>query len=313
MDPDDARVERFRDAERRLWQTAGLSPTERRVRLRSGETVRVQEVGEGDPVLFVHGASNAGSSWVNLIAALDGFRCIALDRPGCGLSEPIAAGPLRDINAIEEYADNLVPDVLDALELPSAHVVATSYGGYFAFRGAAAHPGRVLRIVEFSWLMGAPMAKAPLFMRLGAIPGMQELMTRVPVTRRTVKAMLRQVGLARAIQTGTFNDDMIDWFMSVLRDTDTMRNEIRSSPKVITPIRGLNERMLLQDDLLSRVTMPVLLLWGDEDPNGGDAVARAFSARCPDSQLEVIPNAGHAPWIDELDLCARRTQAFLTG
>jgi len=143
-------------------------------------------------------------------------------------------------------------------------------------------------------------------------PGMQAVTTKVPVTRRTVKAMLRQIGLARAIQTGTFNGEMIDWFVSLLRDTDTMRNEIRSSPKVITPICGLNERMLLQSGLLSRVTMPVLFLWGDEDPNGGEDVARGFSARFPDAQLEVIPRAGHAPWIDEPDLCARRTQAFLT-
>ena len=105
-----------------------------------GETVRIQEVGEGEPVLFVHGAANAGTSWLQLMAALEGFRCIALDRPGCGLSEPIAAGPLRDMNAVEAYADTLVRDVLDALDLPRAHVVATSYGGYFAF--AAPRPTR---------------------------------------------------------------------------------------------------------------------------------------------------------------------------
>jgi pimeloyl-ACP methyl ester carboxylesterase len=106
---------------------------------------------------------------------------------------------------------------------------------------------------------------------------------------------------------------MIDWFLSVLRDTDTMKNELRSSPKVITPIRGLDPRMLLPSELLSRVTMPVLFLWGDEDPNGGEAVARSFVTRFPRAQLEVIPGAGHAPWIDELDLCAGRTQAFLAG
>ena len=37
-------------------------------------------------------------------------------------------------------------------------------------------------------------------------------------------------------------------------------------------------------------------------PNGGELVAKEFVARLPDAQLEVIPEAGHAPWIDELDL-----------
>ena len=275
--------------------------------------VRVQEAGEGHPVLFIHGAANAGTSWMSLVGALPGFRCIALDRPGCGLSDPIVGGPLRDLDAVESYADTLVRDVLDALELPSAHVVATSYGGYFALRGAAAHPDRIDRVVELSWPMGAPMDKVVVSMRVGALPGVQALFGRLPPTRGMVKALLRQIGLRRALENGRFDEHMVDWYCSLLRHTDTIRNDTRSSPKVITPIRGLNERMLLSDDLLAQVTMPVLFLWGDEDPNGGESVARAFAARLPDAQLEVIPRAGHAPWIDELDLCADRARAFLSA
>jgi 2-hydroxy-6-oxonona-2,4-dienedioate hydrolase/4,5:9,10-diseco-3-hydroxy-5,9,17-trioxoandrosta-1(10),2-diene-4-oate hydrolase len=57
--------------------------------------------------------------------------------------------------------------------------------------------------------------------------------------------------------------------------------------------------------------MPVLFLWGDEDPNGGTAVARSFVGRFPNAQLEIIPEAGHAPWIDDLGMCAERTREFL--
>jgi pimeloyl-ACP methyl ester carboxylesterase len=275
--------------------------------------VRVQEVGEGQPVLFIHGASNAGASWVSLVAKLEGFRCITLDRPGCGLSDPIVGGPLRDIEAIESYADTLLSDVLDALDLESAHVIATSYGGYFAVRGAAADPDRVGRLVEFSWPMGAPMDKVAVLMRLAGLPGMQAMMSRLPVTRGMVRSLLRQIGLRRALETGHFDESMLDWFVSVLRDTDTMRNDVRSSPKMIRPIRGLNERVLFSDELLRRVTMPMLFLWGDEDPNGGGSIARAIAPRFPNAELQVIPEAGHAPWIDQLDLCADRTRAFLSS
>ena len=125
--------------------------------------------------------------------------------------------------------------------------------------------------------------------------------------------ILRQVGLAHALDTRRFSDDMVDWFVSLLRDTNTLKNDMRSSPNVITPLRGLDSRMLLQDDLLEHVGMPVLFLWGDEDPNGGESIARPFTARFPNAQLEVIAKAGHAPWIDEPDLCADRTRAFLTS
>ena len=305
-------VERFRQSEQRLWESVGVEPSQHHVRLRDGGIVRVQETGEGPPVLLVHGAANAGTSWMSLMAKLADFRCIALDRPGCGLSDPITGGPLRDVEAIESYADRLIVDVFDALELPSASVLSTSYGGYFAIRGAAANPTRIDRIVEYSWLLGAPMDHVVMSMRLAAVPGMRAMAARMPITRTMVKALLRQIGLERALETGTFTEDMIDWFLSLQRDTDTMVNDLRSSPKIVTPVRGLNQRILHSDELLARVTMPTLFLWGDEDPNGGAHVAEQFTARLPDARLEMIPQAGHAPWIDELDLCAERTRAFLT-
>ena len=302
----------FVAAERRLWETEGLTPEERFVTLSGGPTVRVQETGDGPPVLFVHGAMNGGTSWSSLMSRLPGFRCIALDRPGCGLSEPVGGeAGTAELGAVKAYADRLVPDVLDALDLDRASVVATSFGGFFAFRGAAAHPGRFERIVELSWSVGAPMDTVPLSLRMSAIPVMRRLMPKLPLTRGVVRMLLRQIGLKRAIANGRFTDDMVEWFFLMLRDTDTMTNEIDSTPDVFTPIAGLKREMLLTDAELARVTMPVLFVWGEEDPNGGASVARSFAARFPDATLDLLDEAGHAPWIDEPDLCATRIAAFL--
>lgn len=300
------------EAERQLWQHIGATPVERRVTLASGGQVRVQEVGEGTPLVLLHGASIAGTSWATLAAALEGVRCILVDRPGCGLSDPIVGGPLRDLGSVEAYADRLLGDLLDALALDAAAVGATSYGGFFAFRGAAAAPERVTRIVEYSWLIGAPGEGAPLPARIGAVPGLQALMTRLPMSRGMVKQALRQFGLGRAIDSGAFDDHMLDWAYALLRHTDTLANDVRSSPRVFTPIRGQNVDLLLTDDLLARLTMPVLFLWGEHDPNGGAAVARGFAPRLPNSELVVIPGAEHAPWLDELDTCASHTRSFLS-
>lgn len=87
---------KFVEVERALWSRYGIAPTERRVRLRAGNEVRVQEIGTAPPVVFVHGVSVAGTSWLALAAALkDDFRCLLIDRPGCGLSDPVPNGPLR--------------------------------------------------------------------------------------------------------------------------------------------------------------------------------------------------------------------------
>jgi len=247
-----------------------------------------------------------------LAARLDGVRCILVDRPGCGRSDPIVGGPLRDLRSVEAYADHLLPDLLDALELERAMVGATSYGGLFAFRGAAAAPERVEKLIEYSWLMGAPSESVPFWARVGGLPGLQTLMARMPMTRRMVKGALRQFGMGRAIDSGAFDDEMIVWVYLLLRETDTLANELRSSPKVVTPIKGFNMELLLTDDLLSKLTMPVLFLWGEDDPNGGAAVGRAFAPRLPNAELVIVPGAEHAPWIDDPETCVSRTQAFLT-
>jgi 2-hydroxy-6-oxonona-2,4-dienedioate hydrolase len=305
----DVRV--YLDAERRLWEHVGVMPIERRVGLASGGQVRVQEVGDGPPFVLLHGGSIAGASWATLAAALEGVRCILVDRPGCGLSDPIVGGPLRDLPSVQGYADRLLGDLLDALELERAAVGATSYGGFFAFRGAAAEPSRVTKLVEYSWLVGAPSTAAPFTARLQAVPGLQSLMARMPMSRGMVKGALRQFGLGRAIDSGGFDDRMLDWAHALLRHTDTFANDMRSSPGVFTPIRGQNIDLHHSDELLAKLTMPVLFLWGEDDPNGGAAVARGFAPRLPNAELVIVSGAEHAPWLDDLETCVSLTRSFL--
>ena len=82
---------------------------------RLGTAVRVQEVGVGPAVLFVHGGAASGANWAPLVAELDGYRCVLLDRPGCGLSEPTSADLTR-LDRFGRFAGDLVTDVLDGLD-----------------------------------------------------------------------------------------------------------------------------------------------------------------------------------------------------
>ncbi len=302
--------DRYRHAERSLWASVGAQPTESWLELRrTGARVRVLEVGDGPPVLFVHGASNAGTSWASLAARLHDFRCILIDRPGCGLS-PRLPENLPDRPALAAFADSLVVDVLDALDLAKSHVVGTSFGGYFALRAAAAHPDRITSLIELGWTFGAPIESTPLVMRVAMQPSLGRLMTRMKPNERIVRSLLKQIGLRRAVETGRFGDVEIAWFLSLLRDTDTMRNEIDTSPRVVT-MRGFNAETILPASLLAQVIMPAFFLWGGEDPMGGPTVARQIVRQLPNAELELMPEAGHAPWIDDPDYVASRISGFL--
>jgi Alpha/beta hydrolase family len=150
----------YRRAERALWASLHAQPTEHWLELgRTGATVHVQEVGDGAPVVFVHGASTAGTSWASLAARLDEFRCILIDRPGCGLSPPLSEG-LADMARLGRFADALV---------------------------------------ELSWMFGAPTESAPLLMRLAMQPLLGRLMTRIrPNERRRGRCSNRSAFATRS-------------------------------------------------------------------------------------------------------------------
>ena len=252
-----------------------------------------------------------GTSWAPLAARLSDFRCILIDRPGCGLS-PRVTERHSDLAAFGRFADDLVADVLDALAITDAHLVGTSLGGYFVIRAAAAHPDRVRRLVTLSWSFGAPTASTPMVMRVAMQPFLGRLALRIPPTERMARSMLKQIGLRGAIESGRFGPVETAWFLSLLRDTDTMRNEIEVTPRILT-LRGFNEETRLPSDTLASVRCPALFLWGEDDPMGGAGIAEAFVAPFPDGHLELMTGAGHAPWMDDPDHVAARVDHLPSG
>jgi 2-hydroxy-6-oxonona-2,4-dienedioate hydrolase len=303
----------YRAAEARLWASEGVAPEARWLELpRHRLRVRVQVAGGGPPVLFVHGAGIAGASWAPLVARLDGWQRLVLDRPGCGLSEPPPAA-FADVGAYGAFAESLLIEVLDALDIETASLVSSSLGGYFALRTAAAHPERIDRIIHCGWTVGAPIGKTPVMMRLmSGFPRVGRIMTNLRVSEQMTRTMLRQAGLRDALANGRVSPALIDWWRAMLNDTDTMRNEIAGAPPIMHPVRGVNDSILLPGELLRRVTVPVSFIWGTDDPFGGQQIASPFVAHLPNATLDLMPG-GHAVWIDDPDRVAAATRAALAG
>jgi 2-hydroxy-6-oxonona-2,4-dienedioate hydrolase len=299
----------YRAAERRLWHSIGVHPTERQIHLeRIGVDVRIQEIGDGPPVLFIHGVATSGVSWAGLAARAHGFRCLILDRPGTGLSQPL--GRPVDPATLAAIADVLVADVLDALDLPSAHLVASSFGGYMALRSAAATPERVERMVQFSWPVGAPTPTLPLFLRAMSLPGFRRLVESLPRTERSMRLLFHQLGHRDKLLDGRISAEDLACYVALLAHTDTMRNELAPARSLISPLRGLS-RLHLPDDVLGQVVCPTLFIWGGRDPFGGAAVGRAVVDRMPNAVFDLMPDAGHSPWLDDMAACVSKMTGFM--
>ncbi len=300
---------KYRAAEQDLWQFFGLAPTETRVRLEGpGVDVRVQEVGEGDPVLFIHGGPNAGSTWAPFLEHFAGHRSLLVDRPGTGLSDPY---PLT-LENLFPFADGFVADVLDGLGIERAHIVASSFGGFLALRSAAADPSRVDRMVQMACPAFAPGMAMPPFMKLMTVGPIRKLLNALPPNERVGKSILRQIGHGASLDAGTIPQAFFDWYLALQRHTDTMRNDGDMIGRAGS-FRGFDQSLAFDDETLSRVTTPTLFLWGEDDAFGGTDVARRVTSAMPNAALNMLPNSGHLPWIDDPAGIAAASAEFLTA
>lgn len=62
---------------------------------------------------------------------------------------------------------------------------------------------------------------------------------------------------------------------------------------------------------LSRLRPPTMLLWGEKDTFGPPTLGEEMARLMPNARCEVVPDAGHLPWLDQLDMCTTRIRAFL--
>jgi pimeloyl-ACP methyl ester carboxylesterase len=286
-------IERYRASERALWARYELDPTERFIDLGSPAVrLRVQEVGSGEPVVFVHGTGGPGT-WPSLVAELPGLRCIMLDRPGWGLSSPVdySAGPYSRLVA------DLLSGVLDALGLERAHVVGASIGNNWALRLAQRHPSRVRGIVLLGGGPLLPEVVIPPFIRLLASP-VGPVMVRIPQRPKMIQAQMRQLGHGPSLDAGRIPEEFIAWRLALTRDTDSMRHE-RAMVRAIASPRGFRPGLTLEDGELGRIEHPTLHVFGTADPVGSVATWRRAADLLPRGELQLVDDAGHVPWFDD--------------
>lgn len=303
---------RYRGVEHALWDHWDVAPIEHWVQFGTpGPRLRVLEVGDGHapPVLFVHGAAVAGSCWVDLASRLRDHRCLLLDRPGCGLSEPIRPAP--SLPGLGDLADELLAAVLDGLGVARADLVTNSMGGLFGLRTAAAHSARVRSITHFGWSLGSPVNELPLIMRVATHRLLTPLAARLPASRASVRAMLRSTGLADAIDTGRLPAVGIDWNVALQNHTDTRRHEFALGNGA-----GLREQMAAMElgpDTLAAIVAPTRIVFGTGDPFGTVPSMQALADGLPHGRLEVWEGAGHAAWLDDLDRAEKVVREQLTA
>ena len=240
----------------------------------NGLEVAYDRVGEGPPLVLVHGAAVDARMWQPQLAALaDEFTVVAWDEPGAGRSSDVPAD-----FGLADYADCLAA-LIDALELGPAHVAGLSWGGTVALELYRSHPELVATLILVDTYAGWK----------GSLPE-QEVRTRVEGLRRTLAAPAHEFD---PTLPGLFGGDPPAEFVPLL---EQMAAAVRpESMRTALHVMAATD----QRELLPHIAVPTLLIWGELDARSPLTVAHQFEHAIPGAQLVVIAGAGHVSNLEQ--------------
>lgn len=243
-----------------------------------GQSVAYREAGQGPILVLLHGFLCDSRCWRRQLGGLsDRFRVVAWDAPGAGSS----SDPPETFTTTS-YA-RCLSGFLDIIGVTSAHLVGLSWGGILAqeFYRVAPQYVRTLTLADTyaGWKGSLPQA----------------------AWRERLETCLRDsTGLADALVgkllPGMFTDGV----------SQGVREELGAIMSEFHPVgfRVMSRSSAEMDtrDLLVRIGVPTLVLWGDNDRRSPMHVAKQIHAAIPGAELAVIPDAGHVSNMEQPDM-----------
>ncbi len=254
-----------------------------------GATLNVLDIGDGTPILFVHGFPLDHTMWRFQIAELSkDFRCIAPDLRGFGQSS-VTEGKVT----MEQFADDLA-SLLDTLNVTQPVVFCgLSMGGCIAWQFVRRH---------------GPRLKGLILCDTRAVPDPPEVAAnRLKMANDVVEqgstivanAMLPRLFAAETAQT---QPALIDDLRQVILRTNPLG--------IAAAARGMAERADACPWLAS-IAVPSLVIVGEHDVISTAAEMQTVAAAIPGSQIAVLPNAGHMAPLENSTMTNAMMRGFL--
>jgi pimeloyl-ACP methyl ester carboxylesterase len=249
-----------------------------------GAEVNYVDVGEGEPVLFVHGLAGCWRNWLeNIPYFAQHYRVLAPDLPGFGDSP----NPSWDISMpaygqmIHDFCEKLGIDRVAAL-------VGNSMGGFVSTEAVIQQPERFDRLVLVS---AAGISFAEMQGR------------RTQALARAIEAAAPFLAGDRKFVLGRANARQFA-FGGVMRAPAKLRPELlaeQARPGLSAP--GFAEAMVSISgydtrERLTEIEIPTLVVWGLNDRIVPVEAALGYHRLIPHSRLEIFERTGHVPMLE---------------
>ncbi|MDZ7802156.1 MAG: alpha/beta hydrolase [Trueperaceae bacterium] len=252
-----------------------------------GLRIAYRTQGEGPPLLLLHGGMADSRAWRREANALsDAYTVVAWDAPGCGQSSdpPASFG-------MDDYADCLAAFV-EAVGLDRPHVLGLSFGGGLALALYGRHPAIPRSLLLVSAYAGWGGSLAP-----------EEV-------RRRVAAFERAAEIPRA--------RMAEEFVATLFSDVATPEALEETTRMVSEYHVAGARIMAHAfadadlrDVLPRVRVPTLLLYGDADVRSPAFVADELEAGIPTATRVTLPRVGHVVNIEAPERFEHEVRTFL--
>jgi pimeloyl-ACP methyl ester carboxylesterase len=275
------------------------SAASRYVELAGGIRMHYRDEGQssGPTLVLLHGFSASLHTWEEWVRRLgERYRVISLDLPGHGLTR----APAGYQASMEAFRD-VVAEFARSQNLSRFALAGNSMGGNVAWEYALAHPEQVEALIlvdSAGWDQGSDEDE-PLTFRLLRNPA--------------IGPMIRDLDNRRLIRQGlqaSFADSMIVDENMVARYSELARAP--GHREILVQLStGFRSRNLATPERLAPLSMPVLILWGDQDRLIPPAHAQLFADAIPRAEFMMFENVGHIPQEEAAEESAMAVDEFL--
>lgn len=274
------------------------------VEIDGGVTVHLRDEGprDGLPIILLHGSNADLHTWEPWAQGLrDTYRVIRFDQVGHGLTGP---DPQHDYSR-ENYAED-IREVADSLGLDRFVIGGNSMGGKHTLAFASAYPERVIGMVLVD-AGGVPRREVEvreddddsgnIGFAIARTPGINRIAEQITPRSLIAQSLEQSVSVEEIV-----TEDMIDRYWELLRYPGN---------RAATMARFSTEYQPLTRDEIAQLSMPTLILWGDEDRLIPVSAGRWLDETLPQSELVIYEGIGHLPQEETVEPSLRDLRSWL--
>jgi pimeloyl-ACP methyl ester carboxylesterase len=228
-----------------------------------------RELGQGMPVIFLHGAWNDSSQWVSVMESMsDNFHCFALDLLGCGESD------IPNVHYCVELQVECLAEFLEALKLEKVYLVGHSLGGWIAASYALKYPEQVEGLVLLSPEGVAIEGQEKKWQKMQWLVDSPKLLFKI---LRSLLPVMKIFGLHTKLEQSLQR-------RKTLLQHPTACQLLFNRPKPEIAAEYLQDRLHLLEK-------PVLILQGGKDTADALAKSETYNQFLPKVELKIILHA----------------------